>query len=118
MAAIAGKYIYEKPGSGEKSMKTLELLDGGRVAYQEVGENSIESFTISGSGTWSISADGQYCVIQFPRLTKVNKPKKAQLVPGMDAPHVTEDDGFDIRLEDLVNAPASTSFAKHKWKRA
>ena len=115
-ANVIGTYIYEKPGSGEKSLKTLEIKAGGVVNFKEEGENSIETYTITGPGSWSISSDGIYVVIRFPKLTKLNKPKKAQLVPGLDAPHITEDDGFDIPVNDLVNA--KPGLAKHKWKRA
>ena len=37
------------------------------------------------------------------------------LVPGMGDPHVTVDDGMDISVETLVNAPAH---GVHKWRRA
>lgn len=117
-ASVAGTYLFDKPGSGgDKSLKTLSLDPHGGVSYKEEGENKIETFVISGNGSWSISADKLYVVIRFPRLTKINTPKSKQLIPGMDAPHITEDDGFDILATDLTNAPAG-GFAKHKWKRA
>ena len=110
--------------------------------FPHTGETSLESFEISGRGRWQVS--GASVEIQFPQLQKQNKLKRpalssltrtlslfvlltcislrhlfdiwfrSVLVPGMGDSHVTVNDGFDIDVEKLVNAPAH---GVHKWKR-
>lgn len=116
MASVEGTYIYEKPGSGEKETKNLTLKSDKTVTFSVTGDNRIETYTINGEGTWYISQDGEHVECRFPKITKVNTPKAQQLVT-YDPVHVTEDDGLDFLVADLVNAPAASSFAKHKWKR-
>uniref|UniRef100_A0A7S4KY35 Zinc-ribbon domain-containing protein n=1 Tax=Paramoeba aestuarina TaxID=180227 RepID=A0A7S4KY35_9EUKA len=115
---VVGKYEYHKPGSGgDKSIKYLTLNANGTAIFYEKGETSMESFEINGRGSWRIEGEGsgETVMISFPEIKKDNKLKRQVLVPGMGASHVTVDDGLDIPVATLVNAPGH---GVHKWRKS
>ena len=112
-ANLSGNYEYEAPGSkGSRTVKKMTLNGNGTVHYREEGETSLETFVISGQGTWRIVDD--HVEFRFPALNKKNTLKRKVLVPGLEVPHTTFDDGFDVDVDKLLNAPVK---GLHKWKR-
>lgn len=112
-ANLSGNYEYEAPGSkGSRTVKKMTLNGSGTVHYREEGETSLETFVISGQGTWRIVDD--HVEFRFPALNKKNTLKRKVLVPGLEVPHTTFDDGFDVDVDKLLNAPVK---GLHKWKR-
>ena len=124
-AKFVGVFIREEPGSGgEKQVKHLTIKDDMTVEYKLVGENAMETFEVAPSGPthWRLrpAADGsgQVVDIVFEELTKLNKPKGGMMIPGATPPkHVTQLDGIDIPVKEILEAPAASHHAKHKWKR-
>ena len=112
-AELAGTYEYVRPGSFEKSTQTLVLRADGTCSYSEEGQTSMETFSMSGDGTWDV-CDAVVRIV-IGTLTRDNKFKVKPLVKDITEGRSYENNvNIPITEAELAKAPGHGT---NKWRR-